>query len=167
MAALGNLIWFVLVGANMGIAWWLSGLIVSLTVIGIPFGKACFRISWFAWVPFGKELVDRPHKGVATQTAGILWLVLFGWWIALGHLISAALLAASCLLILPILVGAPVMAVGHLRLAQAAIQPLGKEIMDREIAKTVRTSAAERSRGFEAETSSGSSGSSSNPFEFN
>ena len=134
MAALGNLIWFVFLGGFlMGLGWLLAGCILCLTIVGIPFGMACFRIASFAFFPFGKELVDMRNLGesriVGTTVANILWFVLAGLWLAIGHVLSAIACLASCVLILPLLLGAPAWAVAHLNLARVALAPLGKRIV--------------------------------------
>jgi uncharacterized membrane protein YccF (DUF307 family) len=147
MATLGNLIWFVCGGWLLGALWWIGGVLFGLTGIGAPFAVACWRIAWFAWWPFGKDLLRKPNRGAGTALAGIVWLLIFGWWLALLHLFAALLHAASCLAILPILWGAPIFAVGNARLAWAALQPLGYEIVDREVGRAVRVHEALRRRG--------------------
>ncbi|TMB30216.1 MAG: YccF family protein [Deltaproteobacteria bacterium] len=134
MAALGNIIWFVFLGGFlMGVGWLLAGCILCLTIVGIPFGMACFRIASFAFFPFGKELVDVRALGesriAGTTLANIVWFVLAGLWLAIGHVVSAIACLASCLLILPLLLGAPAWALAHLNLARVALAPLGKRIV--------------------------------------
>jgi uncharacterized membrane protein YccF (DUF307 family) len=134
MAALGNVIWFVFLGGFfMGLGWLLAGCILCLTIVGIPFGMACFRIASFAFLPFGKELVDVRNLGesriIGTTLANVLWFVLAGFWLAIGHVLSAIACLASCVLILPLLLGAPAWAIAHLNLARVALAPLGKRIV--------------------------------------
>src|SRR4051794_11144971 len=112
MALIGNLIWFFLLGGLfLGAGWLLAGALLCLTVVGIPFGLACFRIASFPFFPFGKELVDARAVGegrvFGTGLANVLWFVLAGLWLAIGHLFAALACLASCLLILPIFLGAP------------------------------------------------------------
>jgi uncharacterized membrane protein YccF (DUF307 family) len=134
MAAIGNLIWFVFLGGFfLGLGWLLAGVILSITIVGIPFGQACFRIASYAFFPFGKELVDARSVGesriVGTTIANILWFVLAGLWLAIGHLISAMASLASCLLVFPIFLGAPAWAVAHYNLAKVSLAPLGMRIV--------------------------------------
>jgi uncharacterized membrane protein YccF (DUF307 family) len=147
MTTFGNLIWFVLGGWLLGLLWCLVGLIFGATAIGVPFAVASFRIASFAFWPLGKELLRKPHRSTATAIAGLLWVVLFGWWLALLHVMAALGHALSCVLIVPIFWGAPILAVGNIRLAQAALQPLGYEIVEREVGRAVRTQEALRRRG--------------------
>jgi uncharacterized membrane protein YccF (DUF307 family) len=134
MALLGNLIWFLFLGGFLlGLGWLVAGAILCLTVVGIPFGVACFRIASFAFFPFGKELVDARTLGEAriagTGLANVLWFVLAGVWLAIGHLIAAAASLVSCLLILPIFLGAPAWAMAHFNLAKVSLAPLGMRIV--------------------------------------
>jgi uncharacterized membrane protein YccF (DUF307 family) len=134
MAAIGNVIWFVFMGGFfLGLGWLLAGAILCITIIGIPFGQACFRISSFAFFPFGKEMVDARTLGETripgTTIANILWFILAGLWLAIGHLVAAVACLASCLLILPFFLGAPAWAVAHFNLAKASMAPLGMRIV--------------------------------------
>src|SRR5262245_33799344 len=118
MALLGNLIWFVFFGGFLlGLGWLLAGVILCLTIVGILFGQACFRIASFAFFPFGKDLVDARAVGEAciagTILANVLWFVLAGLWLVIGHLAAVITSLLSCLLIVPILFGAFAWAVAH------------------------------------------------------
>ena len=120
----GNIIWVLLGGLFMAIGWVVAGILSFLTIIGIPWGIASFRIASFSLWPFGREMVDR-KQGVGMKTASLLgniiWIVLCGWWIALGHLISALLCAVT-------IIGIP-FAWQHIKLAALSLTPLGKEIV--------------------------------------
>jgi uncharacterized membrane protein YccF (DUF307 family) len=134
MALIGNLIWFVFLGGFLlGLGWLLAGAILCLTVVGIPFGVACFRIAGFAFFPFGKDLVDARSLGesriAGTSVANVLWFVLAGVWLAIGHLFAAAASLASCLLIFPIFLGAPAWALAHFNLAKVSLAPLGMRVV--------------------------------------
>jgi len=134
MAMLGNLIWFFLLGGFfLGAGWLLAGVLLCLTVVGIPFGQACFRIASFAFFPFGKDLVDARSVGegriVGTSLANLLWFVLAGVWLALGHLAASLACLFSCLLVVPIFLGAPAWAVAHFNLAKVSLAPLGMRIV--------------------------------------
>ena len=93
MVLIGNIIWFVFGGLIMGLAWWLAGILCFISIIGIPWGKACFVIGQFTFWPFGKEAVSRKHKSgkddIGTGTLGLIgnvfWLIFMGIWLAIGH----------------------------------------------------------------------------------
>lgn len=120
MRLLGNIIWFVLGGFAMGLAWWMAAVIYAITIIGIPWAIASFRIGAFTFWPFGREIVDKP-SGSMSIIGNILWIILSGWWLALGHLISAVLCAIT-------IIGIP-FAIQHLKLAGLSFAPFGKQIV--------------------------------------
>jgi uncharacterized membrane protein YccF (DUF307 family) len=129
--AIGNLIWFVFGGVFMGLAWWVVGLIAYLSIVGIPWGKACFVIGQFSFFPFGREAVSRRDMtgrtdigtGVLGTLGNVIWFVLAGWWLALGHVLSGA----ACLLTI---IGIP-FGIQHLKLAGIALAPVGKTVVRR------------------------------------
>ena len=127
MRLLGNLVWFVFGGFIMGLGWWLAGLIAALTIIGIPYAVAAFRIGTFSFWPFGREIIDRPGSGAAGRllslVGNIIWILFGGLWLALGHLLWALLLAVT-------LIGIP-FAVQHLKLAHLSLTPYGKTVVTR------------------------------------
>ena len=147
MSAIGNFLWFILGGVFMGLGWWLAGVLAFISIIGIPWGRACFVIGTFTFFPFGKEAVDREdlsgREDIGTGGFGVLgniiWFLFAGWWLALGHVMSAI----ACFVTI---IGIP-FAVQHLKLAGIALAPIGKTIVDKEIA------AAARNRQAEAEVS--------------
>ena len=150
MALLGNLIWFVFLGGFwLWAGWVIAGCVMYVTIIGIPFGVACFRIADVAAFPFGKEIVEAELLGETrvwgTTVANILWCVLAGVWLAVGHLASAFLCLLSCLLVVPIFLGAPAWAIANMRLAAVALAPLGKRVVSQSeaaAARVVRRSVA-------------------------
>ncbi|HET7306775.1 MAG TPA: YccF domain-containing protein [Gammaproteobacteria bacterium] len=127
---IGNILWFVLGGFIMGLAWWLVGIIAFISIVGIPWGRACFVIGSFTFWPFGREAVSRRQlsgrEDIGTGPFGaignIIWLVLFGWWLALGHLGSAL---ADFITIIGIPFG-----IQHLKLALISLWPIGVEIIE-------------------------------------
>ena len=131
MRAIGNLIWFVFGGVFMGLAWWLTGLIAYLSIVGIPWGKACFVIGEFTFLPFGRDAVSREDlsgrtdigTGALGAIGNIIWFVLAGWWLALGHVLSAA----ACFLTI---IGIP-FGIQHLKLAGISVAPIGKTVVRR------------------------------------
>ena len=138
MGAIGNFLWFIMGGALMGLGWWLVGLLAFISIIGIPWGKACFVIGQFAFFPFGKEAVSRKdlsrQDDIGTGSLGlignIIWFILAGVWLAIGHVASAV----ACFVTI---IGIP-FGIQHLKLAAIALAPIGKTIVDKELAAAVR-----------------------------
>ena len=127
MRLLGNLIWLLFGGLWTAIGWWVAGLLAAITIIGIPFAIAAFRLGTFTLWPFGREIVDRPGRDEARKLVGLLanivWILLGGIWLALAHLFFALLLGIT-------IIGIP-FALQHLKLAQLSLAPYGKMIVDR------------------------------------
>jgi uncharacterized membrane protein YccF (DUF307 family) len=117
-----NILWLVLAGLWLALAYVIAGLILCITIIGIPFGVQSFKLAGYALWPFGRALVPSPTrlKGLSA-IANILWFVLAGWWLALAHLVTGILL---CLTIIGIPLG-----VADFKMAGAALVPFGKEIV--------------------------------------
>ena len=124
MRLIGNLIWFVFGGFVMGLAWWFAALLAAITIVGIPWAIAAFRIGRFSFWPFGRAIVERQSSPVGAAGAALgnlIWALLAGWWLALGHLIAAMLCAVT-------IIGIP-FAFQHLKLASLSFFPFGKEIV--------------------------------------
>jgi len=124
MALILNILWFIFGGGFLAwLLWILLGGLLFVTVIGIPFGYAAFRIAGFAAFPFGKELVDARTMGekrvVGTSFSNFLWIILAGIWLAVSHIIAGISL---CLTIIGIPFG-----FAHFRLAGVCFAPLGKK----------------------------------------
>ena len=138
MRTIGNLLWFLMGGVLMGLGWWLVGLLAFVSIVGIPWGKACFVIGQFAFWPFGKEAVSREdlsgREDIGTGALGlvgnVVWFVLAGVWLAIGHVLSAA----ACFITI---IGIP-FGIQHLKLAGIALAPIGKTVVDKELAAAVR-----------------------------
>ncbi len=132
MRTLGNIIWFLLGGIFMGLSWWLAGIIMFLSIIGIPWGKACFVIGTFTFFPFGKKAVSREEltgkEDIGTGCLGlignVIWFILCGLWLAIGHVISAILNFIT-------IIGIP-FGIQHLKLARISLAPIGKTIVSVE-----------------------------------
>lgn len=141
MRAIGNLLWFLLGGLVMGLAWWFFGLLAFITIIGIPWGRACFVIGNFSFFPFGREAIGRDELTLRDDmgTGGLgflgnlIWFVFAGLWLALGHLASAL----ACFITI---IGIP-FGIQHLKLAGIALFPIGKTIVPTEVAAAARVAS--------------------------
>jgi uncharacterized membrane protein YccF (DUF307 family) len=143
MSLIGNLIWFLLGGIFMGLGWWLAGLLAFISIVGIPWGRACFVIGNFTFFPFGKEAIDREdltgRRDVGTGAFGlignVIWFLVAGWWLAIGHILSAA----ACFVTI---IGIP-FGFQHLKLAGIALAPIGKTVVDKKTAEAARARRAQ------------------------
>ena len=125
MTLILNILWFVFGGGFIAwLMWILTGGLLFITVVGIPFAWASFRIAGFAAFPFGKDLVDARDVGeqrlLGTGLANLLWIVLAGIWLAISHILAGA---GLCLTIIGIPFG-----FAHFRLAMVCFAPLGKRV---------------------------------------
>jgi uncharacterized membrane protein YccF (DUF307 family) len=116
-----NLIWLVLAGFWLAIVYVLAGILAFILIITIPFGIASFRIAAFALWPFGRRIVRRSDAGAGSTIGNILWIILFGWELALAHLITGI---ALCITIIGIPLG-----LANLKLIPVSLTPLGREIV--------------------------------------
>ena len=143
MSTIGNIFWFVFGGALMGLGWWIAGLLCFISIVGIPWGRACFVIGGFAFFPFGRDAVDREDltrrgdlgTGMLGFLGNVIWFVVVGVWLAIGHLVSAL----ACFVTI---IGIP-FGLQHLKLAVLTLAPVGKTIVDKEVAAAVRGEAAQ------------------------
>lgn len=143
MSAIGNFLWFIFGGVFMGLGWWLIGALAFITIVGAPWGKACFVIGQFSFFPFGKEAIRRNElsnkNDIGTGGFGlignIIWFVFAGVWLAIGHVVSAIV----CFLTI---IGIP-FGIQHLKLAGIALAPIGKTIVTKEVAAAARKQDAE------------------------
>lgn len=142
MSAIGNMLWFIFGGFLMGLGWWLAGLVCAITIVGLPWAKACFVIGQFAFLPFGKEAISREeltgNEDIGTGTLGmlgnVLWFIFAGIWLAIGHLVAAI----GCFITI---IGIP-FGIQHLKLAGLALAPVGKTIVSKEVAESSRLYSA-------------------------
>ena len=119
MSLLGNIVWLVFGGLLMGLGYIVGGATLCLTIIGIPFGIQSVKIGIAALTPFGKEVREAPHANDTLRVIfNVIWLVLFGWAIALSHLTLALLLAIT-------IIGLP-FAKQHIKLVPLALFPFGR-----------------------------------------
>ena len=121
MRAILNVIWLVLCGVWMAIAYALAGLIAFVLIITIPFGIAAFRIANYVLWPFGRTTAPRQDAGAGSLIGNIVWIILFGWWLALGHLVTGI---ALCLTIIGIPLG-----LANFKLIPISLLPLGVRIV--------------------------------------
>ena len=128
-ALLLNLLWIACGGLYMAAGWLLAAVIMAITIIGLPWARSAFNIALYTLMPFGQKAVSRAEytgtedfgTGPFGLIGNIIWLVLAGWWLALGHLITAILLAVT-------IIGIP-FAWAHLKLAGIALWPIGKMVV--------------------------------------
>ena len=118
-----NILWLIFGGLAAALAWVIAAVIMAITIIGLPWTFAALRIALYTLLPFGHEIRSRPDAGVLSLLGNIIWFVLAGWWLALGHLILAVALALT-------IIGIP-FAWAHLKLAGASLAPVGTEIVPR------------------------------------
>lgn len=119
-----NVLWFIFGGLVTGLGWLLAGVLLAITIVGLPYAGAAFRIAGFAFWPFGKEIVHR-EAGLASGPLGVvlnvIWFILAGWWLALGHVLVAVAEAIS-------IIGIP-FAIKDLQLAYIALAPIGRDVV--------------------------------------
>ena len=121
MRTLMNVLWFIFGGWISGSLWVLAGCIFAITIVGLPWVPAAFRMAGFSYFPFGKLVVDR-DDGPASLVLNVLWLVFAGWWLALHHIVIAALQAVT-------IIGIP-FALQHVKLAALSLTPVGVEVVE-------------------------------------
>ncbi len=127
-----NVLWLLSGGIWMAAGWVVAGILLALTIVGLPWTRAAFDIAAYALLPFGYRVVPRAEytgrSDLGTGPLGVLgnviWFVLAGWWLALGHVVTAVLLAVT-------IIGIP-FAWAHLKLAGLALWPIGKMIVPRD-----------------------------------
>jgi uncharacterized membrane protein YccF (DUF307 family) len=125
-----NILWMIFGGVWMAVGWIVAAVIMAVTIVGIPWAWAAFNIASYTLLPFGRKAVSRAeYLGTSDMGTGLLglignivWLVLAGWWLALGHLVTAFFLAIT-------IIGIP-FAWAHLKLAGIALWPIGKMIVE-------------------------------------
>ncbi|WP_066568623.1 YccF domain-containing protein [Snodgrassella sp. CFCC 13594] len=132
LSFLMNVLWLLLGGVWMALGWWLAALIMAITIIGLPWARSCWVIGQFVLWPFGQQAVNRHEltgqHDLGTGSLGclgnVVWFVLAGWWLALGHLFSA------CLNFMTI-IGIP-FGIQHLKFAALSLAPVGKTIVSKK-----------------------------------
>ena len=116
-----NIVWLVFGGLWLALGYLLAALICFLLIVTIPFGFAALRIASYALWPFGRTIVERPGAGTGSLIGNVIWMLLCGIWLAIGHLVSAVAMAVT-------VIGLP-LALANLKLIPVSLVPLGKEIV--------------------------------------
>ena len=121
MRAILNIIWLVFEGIWMAIAYFFVGVVCFILIITIPFGIASWRIANYVLWPFGRTIDRHPHAGIASLIGNIIWIILFGWWLAIGHLVFGI---AMCVTIIGIPLG-----LASFKIIPITLVPLGVQIV--------------------------------------
>jgi uncharacterized membrane protein YccF (DUF307 family) len=116
-----NVLWLVLSGFWLAIAYIVAGLIMCITIIGIPFGIQAFKLAGYALWPFGRALVPTGRRPTLSVIGNVIWFIFAGWWLALVHVVAGI---ALCLTIIGIPLG-----IADFKMAGAALVPFGREIV--------------------------------------
>lgn len=124
MALLLNLIWLVFGGLWLALGYVAFGILACLLIITIPFGIASFRIAAYALWPFGRTIVAHPTSGLASGIGNVVWFLVAGIWLAIGHIVTAAAQAVT-------IIGIP-LALANLKMIPVSLAPLGKEIVSND-----------------------------------
>lgn len=138
LGLLGNILWFVLGGFFMGLMWCVLGVLAFITIIGIPWARACFTMGMFSFFPFGKEAVCREEltregdmgTGSLGFVGNVIWFLLAGIWLAIGHITSAVVCFIT-------IIGIP-FGIQHIKLAVISLAPVGKTIVSKDVAQNIQ-----------------------------
>jgi uncharacterized membrane protein YccF (DUF307 family) len=117
-----NVLWLVFGGLLLALGYALAGLICFVLIVTIPFGIASFRMANYTLWPFGREVVRRPDAGVASAVGNVIWIIVAGWWLALGHITTAIAQFVS-------IIGIP-LGLANIKLVPVSLLPLGAQIRD-------------------------------------
>jgi uncharacterized membrane protein YccF (DUF307 family) len=135
MRLLLNIVWLVFGGLVLAFGYAVAALVMFVLIITIPFGVAAARMALFCVWPFGRALVKKPDAGAGSLIGNVIWFILAGWWLALGHLVTGV---AMCITIIGIPLG-----LANFKLIPVSVTPFGREIVDADQA---------RRRGYDAAT---------------
>src|SRR2546423_15621482 len=117
-----NVLWLIFGGLFIALGYAVAGIICYVLIVTIPFGIASFRMANYALWPFGRTLVPRRDAGVASAVGNVIWFIVAGWWLALGHILTAIAQAVT-------IIGIP-LAIANIKLVPVSLMPLGHEIVD-------------------------------------
>lgn len=122
MRLLLNVIWLVFGGLWLALGYFAAGIVCCILIVTIPFGIASFRVGIYALWPFGKTVVNKPTAGVGSMVGNVIWFLIAGLWLAIGHVVTAFLMAIT-------IIGLP-LAIANLKMIPVSLMPLGKDIVD-------------------------------------
>lgn len=126
MRIIGNLLWLLLSGIELAIAYLVAGVIALVLIVTIPLAPASFRLAGYALWPFGRVVVRRPGAGTGSAVGNVVWFLVAGWWLAGLHLFFALVLTLT-------IIGIP-FAVANVKLARLAVAPYGKDVVEARFA---------------------------------
>jgi uncharacterized membrane protein YccF (DUF307 family) len=129
-----NVIWFVLAGLWLAISYLFAALVMFILIITIPFALQAVKLAMFALWPFGRTVVKRPDAGAPSFIGNVLWLILAGWWLSIGHLVTGVLL---CITIIGIPLG-----LANFKLIPVSLTPFGRDIVDIDQARRLGYAAS-------------------------
>jgi uncharacterized membrane protein YccF (DUF307 family) len=129
MTLLLNILWFILGGFLSGLGWLLAGVIMAVTIVGLPWARSCFMLASFSFWPFGRDVVRRDEfrgredlgTGALGAISNIIWFILCGWWLAIWHISASVTLGIT-------IIGIP-FALQHVKLAMASLFPVGRSVV--------------------------------------
>ena len=121
MRVLLNIIWLVFGGVLLALGYAIAGIICFILIVTIPFGFAAFRMANYALWPFGRTTRPKPSAGVASGIGNVIWFIVAGWWLALGHIVTAI---AQFITIIGIPLG-----IANIKMVPVSLFPLGHEIV--------------------------------------
>lgn len=121
MRTLLNIIWFLFGGLWLSLAYALAGLLFIILIVTIPLGVASLRMARYALWPFGRAVISQPDAGTGSVLLNVVWIILAGWWLALGHVTTAVAQALT-------IIGIP-LAIANLKMIPISLVPFGKEIV--------------------------------------
>jgi len=117
-----NILWLIFGGFLLALGYALAGVVCCVLVVTIPFGIAAFRIASYALWPFGREVVRKPGAGLGSAIGNVIWIIVAGWWLALGHILTALTQFVT-------IIGIP-FGIANLKLVPVSLTPLGHEVRD-------------------------------------
>ena len=133
MGVILNLIWLIVAGIELAVAYVVAGVLLMVTIVGIPFGLQAFKLAGFALWPFGRAVVRTKAPGFLAGLGNLLWVILAGWWLALAHIVTGIVLCLT-------LIGIP-MGIANFKMTKLAFAPFGREIVDRSAHDSLPTDA--------------------------
>lgn len=117
-----NVLWLVLSGFWLFLGYLAAGIVLCILIVTFPWGIASFRIGLYALWPFGREIVAKRSAGVGSFLGNVVWVILAGWWLALGHIVTGLLLCVT-------IIGIP-LGIANFKLVPVSLMPLGKEVRE-------------------------------------